>query len=251
MGNLRIILGVVGCIAFLGSVIGCSTAPTREEYESHLEKQESLESEVSRLKDLVGDLETRLQAMNEKVSLTTTGALPQPAGPARAESPKIPVKIHQSAPAQKIKPVLKSDSPMGDNSESSAQRENPMDHEALDRFREAQILFEAQKFSDALIESAQFVKNFPSHVLAPRAQFMMGLSYFKQSEFKLAEEEWTRGVMKYGSTASAPDYLRGLYEVSQATGQNEQAEKYKSQLMISFGESPAARALLSGTGVYR
>ncbi len=101
-----------------------------------------------------------------------------------------------------------------------------INNETTDRFREALILFQAKKYSDAVVEFKSFVKSFGDNPLAPRAQYLAGQSYFKQNEYGLASEEWNRVLVGYPNSSAVAETLAGMAAVSKAVGNTEEAQYY-------------------------
>lgn len=105
-----------------------------------------------------------------------------------------------------------------------------INNETTDRFREALILFQAKKYSDAVVEFKSFVKSFGDNPLAPRAQYLAGQSYFKQNEYGLASEEWNRVLVGYPNSSAVAETLAGMAAVSKAVGNTEEAQYYEQKL---------------------
>ncbi len=197
---------------------------------------------MSKMQDRIQDLETRLSALNEKINIqngvqNTTNEIPtQVIQKPVAASKGIPAKAGVSAAAIAVKKQ---------NSKKLMMSEEPAESsdEAIDRFREAKIMFDSKKYSDAVVEFSEFIKNEPHHALAPAAQYYLGMGYFKQKEFQLAEEELNRGVISYPHSNYIPDYLLALTQVSVALKKTEKANYYQQKLLSSFPNSPQAKSI--------
>jgi len=202
-----------------------------------LSELEQTRQQVAKLQDRVQDLETRLSALNDKINVenggnvaeTTTNKIPTvavevPSGHGRV----IPAKKIASKPRPVTADISDDDS-----------------SEAVDRFREAKILYDSKRYSDSVLEFAEFVKNESEHPLAPAAQYYVGMSYLKQNEYKLAEEELSRGLLSYAHSNYVPDTLLALSEVSRSLKKPEKVTYYQEKLVASFPNSPQAKKILS------
>jgi TolA-binding protein len=118
-------------------------------------------------------------------------------------------------------------------------------NESVDRFREAKILFDSKRYPDAVLEFSDFVKNEPDHALAPAAQYYLGVSYLKQGEYKLAEEEFSRGMLAYPHSGHIPDTLLAMIEVSNGLKKTSKSDYYREKLLSRFPNSPQAKSVAS------
>ena len=194
---------------------------------------------ILKLQEKVADLETRLTALNEKITLES-GATP------KATDPHPQIETPPTAPVKSLPSEVVS-APVSENKvipKTKAQNKPSFtSNESVDRFREAKILFDSKRYSDAVLEFSDFVKNEPDHVLAPAAQYYLGLSYLKQKEYKLAEEELSRGMLSYPHSAHIPDSLLALAEVSTALKKPGRVTYFKEKLQSQFPNSPQAKSL--------
>jgi hypothetical protein len=71
------------------------------------------------------------------------------------------------------------------------------------------------------------------------------MSYLKQNEYKLAEEELSRGLLSYGHSSYVPDSLLALAEVSAALKKTSKVTYYREKLLGHFPNSPQARSVAS------
>jgi TolA-binding protein len=193
--------------------------------------------QISKLQDRVQDLEVRLSALNDKINLENgSGApsslkLPTEAVEAPAAHAKV---VPAKRPERKSKVFVGSEEKSGSSSE------------AVDRFREAKILFDSKRYSDSVLEFSEFVKNEPDHPLAAAAQYYVGMSYLKENEYKLAEEELSRGMISYAHSSYIPDTLLALSEVSQDLKKPTKVIYYREKLLSHFPNSPQAKHLTEG-----
>lgn len=246
-------------LALLFILSGCAHRPSfnpQEESETHpstteevpKEKQESdrLREQMTKLQERVQDLETRLGALNDKINLengvsVNAGAI-APVEKHAAKEKALPTEAVE-APAAHAK-VIPAKAAKGVTKKSTGAAAFTS-NESVDRFREAKILFDSKKYSDAVLEFADFVKNEPDHALAPAAQYYLGLSYLNQKEYKLAEEELSRGLLSYSHSSYVPSSLLALSEVSEKLNKPNKVTYYKEKILANFPNSPQAKALNS------
>ncbi len=215
--------------------------------------------QITKLQDRVADLETRLSALNDKINLENGGpaatsnpanatlqtvnaksVLPETgARPTGIQTTNLPTQNVVVPPAHAkvipAKPVARKSSKQGTAGFSS--------NESVDRFREAKILFDAKKYSDAVLEFSDFVKNEPEHPLAPAAQYFLAMSYLNENEYKLAEEEFSRGLLSYPHSSYIPDTLLALADVSGKLKKPTKVTYYKEKILSNFPNSPQAKAM--------
>jgi TolA-binding protein len=194
--------------------------------------------QISKLQDRVQDLEVRLSAMNDKINLENGSGAPSALNlPTEAvEAPAAHAKVVPAKrPERKSKTVF-----------AGVEEKSNSSSEAVDRFREAKILFDSKRYSDSMLEFSEFVKNEPDHPLAAAAQYFVGMSYLKQNEYKLAEEELSRGLISYAHSSYIPDTLLALSQVSQDLKKPTKVIYYREKLLSHFPNSPQAKNLNEG-----
>lgn len=206
---------------------------------------EAARQQMAKLQDRISDLETRLGALNDKINLENGGGSTSVAANANAKLPTENVDL----PAAHGKVIPVKHPSLGKSTPSLAESERgegtATSGEAVDRFREAKILYDTKRYSDSVLEFSEFVKNESDHALASAAQYYVGMSYFKQNEFKLAEEELSRGLLAYAHSNYVPDTLLALYEVSGALKKSAKVTYYREKLITHFPNSPQAKKLSS------
>ena len=178
---------------------------------------------ITKLQDRVQDLEIRLNALNDKINLEQ--GIATTAKTADTEVVKVPAAHAHPVPAPAVK------------TEVFAQ------DESVDRYREAKILYDSKRYADAVVEFSSFTKNYPDHALAAGAQYYVGMSYFKQKEYKLAEEELSRELVGFPHSQFTPDSLLALSEVSQSLNKPTRVLYYREKLLSTFPHSPQAKGV--------
>lgn len=117
---------------------------------------------------------------------------------------------------------------------------------AIKQYREAMIIFDSEKYPEAVVAFSRFVSEHPDHTMAGSAQFHVGESYFRRGEYKLAAEEFQRVTQSYEKSSYVSDALERLYESHQALKAPEKAQEYSQLLLTLFPQSPAATRLTEG-----
>ncbi|MBC7396144.1 MAG: hypothetical protein H7333_01770 [Bdellovibrionales bacterium] len=198
--------------------------------------------QIAKLQEKIQDLEVRLSALNDKINLEngfTSANSPAPGSP-NSSSPLPTAVVEAPAAHGKVIPKV---SIVKASKVAAHGEETFSNNEAIDRFREAKILYDSQRYSDAVLEFSEFVKNNPEHALSPAAQFFVGMSYVKQKEYKLGEEELSRGLLAYSHSGYIPDTLAALIDVSERLNKTTKVTYYREKLMSHFANSPQAKNL--------
>ena len=231
--------------SFLLVLTGCATVPAPSQHSTPTVPAQannlppeitSPQEQILKLQDRIQDLETRLSALNEKINIQN-GASPAPSTSAAMPS----VESSKTNEKAELKTEVVKSHPSDVN--PTRTKKLTFSNEIIDRFREAKILYDSKRFPDSMLEFAEFVKNDPEHSLAPAAQYYVGMSYFQQKEYKLAEEELSRGLIAYPHSNFTPDYLLSLANVSEALGKPERSVYYKQKLLANFPNAPHAKGL--------
>ena len=206
--------------------------------------------QIAKLQEKIQDLETRLGALNDKINLENGVSNSNPTLPVK-ELPGAPSKPAQAVPTSVVEippahaKVVPTTSVEKKTKVIKMSGDNTSHSEAIDRFREAKILYDSKRYSDAVLEFSEFVKNESEHPLASAAQYYVGMSYFNQKEYKLAEEELSRGLLSYPHSSYIPDTLLALSKVSEMLKKPTKVTYYREKLMSHFPNSPQAKKLNS------
>ena len=219
--------------------------------EKPAEKPVDERENISRLQERVQDLETRLSALNDKINLAQ-GVTPSASGPTNSPpvGTVIPSVSAVPAPAKRdVKEIPETTVVTAPAAHAHTvpvakpKAEAFVQDETVDRYREAKILFDSKRYSDSVVEFSNFVKNYPDHVLAPAAQYYVGIGYLQQKEYKLAEEELNRELMAYPHSQFTPDTLVALADVSASLNKPTRVLYYKEKLLSVFPHSPQANGI--------
>lgn len=207
---------------------------------------------LSKLQDRVQDLETRLSALNDKINLengvqaaATSNEKPVEKlaeKSAEKSTEKSTEKLSQTFTEKKL-PTKTVQAPPAHAKVIPVKTPAFASNESVDRFREAKILYDTKKYPDAVLEFSEFVKSEPDHSLAPAAQYYLGMSYYHQKEYKLAEEEFSRGLLSYAHSSYIPDTLLALSQVSEKLNKPTKVTYFRAKLLSHFPNSPQAKTI--------
>jgi len=117
---------------------------------------------------------------------------------------------------------------------------------AVQSYRQAMILYQTQKYPEAVLAFSAFLERYGDHPLAGSAQFYSGEAYFKQKEHKLAWQEYLRVVSAYDRSPQISHALARLAQIAQTQGLKKEATDYRQTLTSLFPASPAIAWLVSG-----
>lgn len=112
--------------------------------------------------------------------------------------------------------------------------------EAIQLFRKAMILFQAQKYPEAVLGFSAFLEKYPDHPVAGSAQFYVGESYMKQKEYKLAIQEFQRVLTSYDRSSHVSDTLSEMALAEETLKKSQTAAVHRQLLTSLFPQSPAA-----------
>jgi|GEM_PF-2103515 len=247
----------ISSVAVLMNLGACSHTPKSG---PSVPDSDAARDQILRLQEKIQDLEIRLTALNDKINLENSATLPSNphaspiASPPTAES--IGVSTSTTAPVVTA-PITPGPTPgLSKVQEIKTEKVVPVaaagrnippafaSDESIDRFREAKILFDTKRYPDAILEFAAFLKNHPDHPLAASAQYHLGMSYLNQKEYKLAEEELSRGLISYPHSSHIPDTLLSLSRVSSLLNKETKSIYYREKLQSRFPNSPQSKAVL-------
>lgn len=71
-------------------------------------------------------------------------------------------------------------------------------------------MLKKRRYGDAEVGFKGFLKRYPKNALSGNAQYWMGETYFRRSQYKKSADAFLRGYTRYRSSAKAPDSLLKL-----------------------------------------
>jgi TolA-binding protein len=208
-------------------LVGCSTA---EKNPNKLDEPRSNNSELNEMRALVSSLKSRVESLEVRLD-----------GNKDSKDSKDTSKI-SAAQAVRVAP------PVSDQAGTPVEpKPIPTDAEpgfvndaAVLAYRQALILYTAQKYPESALGFSGFLDNYPDHALAGSAQFYVGESYFKQRDYKRAITEYRHVLTSYDRSPHVADALHQLSSAEALMGNAEESQKQKQLLSRLFPQSPAA-----------
>lgn len=207
-------------------VTPAKSAPADAEIKAKLAEVETLLRELSSRFDTI---DVKVAGLNEKVNATRVSLDNlMHTRSVKTESVQDTVDAGRGAPVEK----------------NRSDREGGFVKDAAMRaYRDGLILFEAEKYPEAILEFSGFLKEFPDHPLAGSAQFYVGDAYFRQKEFKLALDEFKRVLIAYENSPHVPDTLRRMIQAETVLKRDGEVGRHRHMLLSLFPHSPAARGV--------
>jgi tol-pal system protein YbgF len=112
---------------------------------------------------------------------------------------------------------------------------------AEDLFTRANESFKNGELAQAILDFEDFVARYPSHPLAPAAQFSIGEAYYNARDFQHATTEYRKAVDLAPKGDRAPEALFKLGLAYRSLRRPDRAREVWSQLLRDFPQSEAAQ----------
>jgi len=107
-------------------------------------------------------------------------------------------------------------------------------------YHEAQELYTAGKFEEAILGFKKFLKHFPKDTPADNAQYWIGEAYYSNKDFAKAVVEFKKVVDNYPDENKAPDALLKIgFSFMEMGDKNKSVESFKD-LLARYPKSSAA-----------
>ena len=212
------------------SITGCSTTQSKHSQEVAASPPPlDIQKLIDRLSQKIETLEATLSRTNDKLEATRLSIEKQEIN----QKPKqTPVIAHPS-------------SQFGAPIEATNSAKDPeagfTNDTAIQTFRKSIVLFQGQKYSEAILAFSSFLEKYPDHTLAGSAQFYIGESYLKQKEYNLAVQELQHVLKSYDRSPHIADTLKDLIIAKEALKDSREASKYRQTLESLFAQSPAMK----------
>lgn len=182
-------------------------------------KIQSLESTIAGLNTRIRELESKLQASQNRPALDARlGADGISARPERQNSGAVRPSVAASDPGA------------GFTNDASVRA-----------FQQGKILFDQEKYPEAILAFSAFLERNEHHTLASTAQYYIGESYFREGDFTVADQEFQKLVLRHPNSARVSHSLVRLAECAQKTGRSDEARRYRLQAEGLYAKSPALR----------
>lgn len=212
-----------------------ATSDAKSETKPEVKKEAQPTTEVGELKATIHSLQSKIDMLEAKISMMNDKLDVNKAAMIGTEKASTGVKGALPHPANsrgvEINPSQSDHDPEAGFSNDSA----------VSAYRQAMILFEAQKDTDALVYFGSFLERFADHPLAGSAQFYSGECYLRQKEYAQAAQEYQRVITSYDRSPHVADALKQLAYTQDMLHKPQEAARLRNQLLVLFPQSPAAR----------
>ncbi len=183
------------------------------------DKIEHLESTVATLNSRIQDLEARLQAAKNR--------------PSSYESPTRQSADARSVPGSEVRPSFAANDPGAGYAND----------ERFRAFQQGKLLFDQEKYPEAILAFSAFMERSANHPLASSAQYYIGESYFRQGDYPVADQEFQRVLLRYPNASRTSHALVRLAQSNEKLGKHEESRRYRAQVEGLFPKSPALTEL--------
>lgn len=112
-------------------------------------------------------------------------------------------------------------------------------HSIVQAYRQGKILFDSEKYPEAILAFSALLERESKHVLAGSAQFYLAESYYLQGEYAVAEQEYTRVISSFERSPQVTKAYARLADCYAKQGKTAEAERMKLQIRALFPSSPA------------
>lgn len=106
-------------------------------------------------------------------------------------------------------------------------------------FQQGKILFDQEKYPEAILAFSAFLERAADHPLAGSAQYYIGESYYLQGDFAVADQEFQRVVVRYPGSPRVSYALVRLAQSTNKLGKAEESRRYRAQVEGLYPKSPA------------
>lgn len=106
-------------------------------------------------------------------------------------------------------------------------------------FQQGKLLFDQEKYPEAILAFSAFLERGDHHPLAGSAQYYIGESYYLQGDYAVADQEFQRAVARYPSSPRVSHALVRLTQSTARLGKTEESRRYRAQVEGLYPKSPA------------
>lgn len=110
-------------------------------------------------------------------------------------------------------------------------------------FQQGKMLFDQEKYPEAILALSAFLERNPNHTLASHAQYYIAESYYLEGDFAIADQEFQRLTLKYPRSPRASYAFVRLSTCAEKLGKTEEAKRYRFQAEGLYPKSPALQGL--------
>lgn len=112
-------------------------------------------------------------------------------------------------------------------------------HSIVQAYRQGKILFDSEKYPEAILAFSALLERDSKHVLSGSAQFFLAESYYLQGEYAVAEQEYTRVISSFDRSPQVTKAYARLADCYAKQGKTAEADRVKLQIRALFPNSPA------------
>lgn len=112
---------------------------------------------------------------------------------------------------------------------------------AVRAYQQGRMLFDQEKFPEAILAYSAFLEGNPAHPLASSAQYTIAESYYRQGDYAVAEQEYQKLAARFPQSSRVSFALVRLSQTSAALGKTDEAKRYRIQAEGLFPKSPALK----------
>ncbi len=110
-------------------------------------------------------------------------------------------------------------------------------------YQQGKILFDQEKYPEAILAYSAFLERNANHSLASQAQYGIAESYYLEADFAVADQEFQKLVIKYPRSPRASYALVRLSQCAEKTGKLDESRRYRMQAEALYPRSPALKGL--------
>ena len=213
----------------------CSSAETKPTQTNGSETAQTTSAESTKLLNLLNNINDRIQALESKLTSLND----------KIDSTRLTLDHMNHAQKVKAAEVIANQSetagiPARPTPAPSDPEGGFINDDAVQNFRKSMIIFQGQKYPEAVLAFSSFLEKFPDHALAGSAQFYIGKAYMKQKEYKLALKEFQRVLTSYDRSTHVADTLSEMALAEEKLKRSDEATRHRQLLTSLFPHSPAA-----------
>jgi TolA-binding protein len=108
-------------------------------------------------------------------------------------------------------------------------------------FQQGKILFDQEKYPEAVLALSAFLERNENHTLAGTAQYYVAESYYRQGDYPVADQEFQKLALRYPNSSRLSWALLRLADCAAKTGRTEDARRYRLQAEGLYAKSPALK----------
>lgn len=110
-------------------------------------------------------------------------------------------------------------------------------------FQQGKILFDQEKYPEAILAFSAFIERNENHTLASQVQYYIAESYYLQGDYSVAEQEFKKLTVKYPRSPRVSYALVRLALCTEKLGKMDDSKRYRLQAENFYPQSPALKGL--------